>query len=119
MLKAGPRFGVSSVKTGPSPVLQTGPIFFCCFFPIFIVFWGLFGACLKTQILSHCPKIVFFAKVGGCQNEVFEKKIAFFVFFLFDVGEIETEQKKTQNGKGPKNYKTSVFLRWSIHNCEK
>ena len=25
--KTGPRFGVSSVKIGPSPVLKTGPIF--------------------------------------------------------------------------------------------
>ena len=54
----------SSVKAGPSLVLKTGPSFFSLFFPICIVFFGI----LKTQLVSHCAKIVFFAKFWGCQT---------------------------------------------------
>ena len=48
--------------------------------------------------MSHCAKIVFLQNFGEIKNEVFEKKIAF-LFFIFYVGEIKTEQKK-ENGKG-------------------
>ena len=52
--------------------------------------------------MSQCVKIVFFAKVWVIKNEVFEKKIAFFVFFFFFMLEIETENRKKQkkNKKG-------------------
>ena len=45
--------------------------------------------------MSQCVKIVFLQNFGFVKNEVFEKKIAFFVFY---VGEIETE-KKTKKKK--------------------
>ena len=53
---------------------------------------------MRAQIVSHCAKIVFLQNFGDVKNEVFEKKIAFFVFSFY-VGEIE--QKKKENGKGP------------------
>ena len=46
-----------------------------------------------------CQNSVF-AKFWVIKNEVFEKKIAFFVFLFFYVGEIETEKK--ENGKDQK-----------------
>ena len=44
--------------------------------------------------MLHCAKIVFLQNLGDVKNEVFEKKIAFLVVFLFYVGEIETEKRK-------------------------
>ena len=54
--------------------------------------------------MSHCVKIVFLQNCQDVKNEVFEKKIAFFVFVLFfTFGEIKTEKRKNkQNGKGQK-----------------
>ena len=43
------------------------------------------------------------------------KESFIFCFCLFYVGDRETERKKTK-WKRPKNYKTSVFLRWSSKN---
>ena len=70
--------------------------------------------------MSHCVKIVFLQNCLDVKNEVFEKKIAFFCFCLFYVGEIETEKKKNkQNGKGKqKPYKNRVF-KVVIQKCEK
>ena len=48
--------------------------------------------------MQQCVKIVFLQNLGDVKNEVFEEKIAFFVFFLFYVGDLETEK----NGKGQK-----------------
>ena len=80
------------LKTGPSYKLKTGPsIIFHCF----PHFYSVFGACLETQIVSHCVKIVFLQNFGDVKKEVFEKKIAFFLLY---VGELETENEK--NGKG-------------------
>ena len=73
------KLGVYKLKFGPSYKLKTGPSFFIVF-PIFIVF---FGVCLEAQIVSHCVKIVFLQNFGDVKNEVFEKKIAFFVFSFF------------------------------------
>ena len=42
------------------------------------------------------------------QNEVFEEKIAFFVFVFFVL-----LQEKQKNGERPKNPIKKVFLRWS------
>ena len=42
-------------------------------------------------MVSHCAKEVLLQNFGDVKNEVFEKKIAFFVFY---VGEIETEKRK-------------------------
>ena len=75
----GPRFGGSSVKNWSKSSVKNWSKFFTVF-PIFIVFWGIF---LKAQIVSHCAKIVFLQNFGDVKNEVFEKKIAFFVFVFF------------------------------------
>ena len=98
--------GFLALKTGPSLVLKTGPSFF---FTVFPHFYSVFWVFLKTQIVSHCAKIVFLQNFGDVKNEVFEKKIAF-LFFLFYVGEIETEKrKKRKMEKAKKPYKNSVF----------
>ena len=101
--------GVLKLKSGPSLKLKSGPSFFVHCFPHF---YSVLGAFLETQIVQQCLKIVFLQNLGDVKNEVFEKKIAFFVFFLFYVGKIETEKrkKKKENGKGPKKpYKNRVF----------
>ena len=56
--------------------------------------------------MSHCAKIVVLPHFGDVKNEVFETKIAFFVF-LFYGGEIE--QKKEKMEKAKRTYKKSVF----------
>ena len=89
-VKTGPRFGGFKVKTGPSLKLKAGPSFF---FNVFPHFYSVFWVFLKTQIVQHCVKIVFLQNLGDVRNEVFEKKIAFFVFpFLLE--KIETEKRK-------------------------
>ena len=47
----------------------------------------------NTQIVSHCAKIVFSQNCRDVKNEVFDKKIAFFVF-LFSMLETEKQKKK-------------------------
>ena len=89
---------------------------FCHCFPHF---YSVLGVFLKTQIVSHCAKIVFLQDFGHVKNEVFEKKIAFFVFVFFCVGEIEIEKRKTNKmEKAPKNYKMGFFSRWSSKNVK-
>ena len=92
--------GFLALKTGPSLVLKTGPIFFLLFFP---QFYSVFWAFLETQIVQQCVKIVFLQNFGNVKNEVFEKKIAFFVFSFFML-EIEKQkrQKKKEKGKSQK-----------------
>ena len=64
-------------------------------------------------------KIVFLQNFGDVKKEVFEKKIAFlFVFFLFYVGELETEKKKKKWKRPKKPYKI-VFFKVVIQKCEK
>ena len=53
-----------------------------------------FGHFLETQIVQQCVKIAFLQNFGDVKNEVFEKKIAFFVFSFFFVGDLETEKRK-------------------------
>ena len=98
-LKAGPRSGVSSVKNWSKSSVKNWSKFF------FTVphFYSVLGVFLKTQIVSHCAKIVFLQNFWDVKNEVFEKKVAFFVFFFFYVGEIETEKRKIRKWKRPKN----------------
>ena len=65
-----------------------------------------------THIVSHCAKILFLQNFGDVKNEVFEKKIAFFVLCFFFVGEIETEKRKKQTKmEKAKNPIKIVFLR--------
>ena len=67
----------------------------------------------KPQIVSHCAKIVFLKNCGDIKNEVFEKKIAFFVFvFLCWRNRNRKKTKKTKWKKAPKPYKNCVFW-WS------
>ena len=66
-----------------------------------------------NTIVSHCAKIVFSQYCRDVKNEVFEKKIAFFVF-VFSMLETEKQKKEKQNGKRPKNpIQIVFFLRWS------
>ena len=59
--------------------------------------------------MSSCAKIVFSQSCRDVKNEVFEKKIAFFVFVFFMLLQ-EKQKQKTRNGKRPKTtYKSSVF----------
>ena len=82
--EAGPRFGGFCVKTGPRVVFKTGPS--SCFTVVPHIY-SVLGACLKTQIVSICAKIVFSQNCRDIKNEVFEKKIAFFML-------LQEKQKK-------------------------
>ena len=95
-LKTGPRFGVSSVKIGPSLVLKTGPRFFALFFPHF---YSVFWVFLKTQTVSHCAKIVFLKNLGMSKMRFLKRKLHF-LFLSFLCWRIGTEKK--DNGKDQK-----------------
>ena len=103
-LKTGPRFGVSSVKNWSKSSVKNWSKFFCftVFFYFYSVFWGIFE---NTNSVTLCQNSVF-AKFWGCQNEVFEKKIAFFVF-SFLCWRNRNRKKKLE--KDQKLYKNSVF----------
>ena len=58
-----------------------------------------------------CQNSVF-AKFWVIKNEVFEKKIAFFVFLVY------VEEIETKNGKDQKNPIKIDFLRWSSKNVK-
>ena len=79
-LKTGPRFGASSVKNWSKSSVKNWSNFFLLFFA---QFYSVFWAFLETQIVQQCVKIVFLQNLGNVKNEVFEKKIAFFVFSFF------------------------------------
>ena len=106
--------GVYKLKTGPSYKLKTGP---SRFFAVFPQFYSVFGIFRNTNSVTVCQNSVF-AKFWVIKNEVFEKKIAFFCFFLFYVGEIETEKRKKRKWKRPKNPIKIGFLRWSSKNVK-
>ena len=116
-LKSGPRFGGFKVKKWSKlKVKKWSKFFFHCFSPHF---YSVLGAFLEAQIVQQCVKIVFLQNLGDVKNEVFEKKIAFFVFFLFYVGKIETEKRKKIKWKRAKNpIKIGLFLRWSSKNVK-
>ena len=59
--------------------------------------------------MSHCAKIVFLQNLGDVKNEVFEKKIAFFVFSFFMLE--KEKQKKEKMEKAKKPYKTLFCVR--------
>ena len=72
--------GFLVLKTGPSLVLKTGPIF-----SLFSPFYNAWGACLKTQIVSHCAKIVFLQNFGDVKMRVSTRKfILVFCFFRLE-----------------------------------
>ena len=78
-LKTGPRFGVSCVKNWSKSSVKIWSNFFVTVFPHF---YGVWRACLKTQIVPHCAKIAFLQNFWDVKNEVFEKKIVFLFFML-------------------------------------
>ena len=78
-LKTGPRLGGFKVKNWSKLKVKNWSKFFHRFPHFYSVFWVF----LKTQIVSHCAKIVFLQNFWDVKNEVFEKKIAFFVFVFF------------------------------------
>ena len=98
-LKTGPRFGVSSVKNWSKSSVKNWSKFFFAVFPSFIVF---FWAFLETQIVQQCVKIVFFAKIGGCQKWGFRKENWIFLFFPFLCWRPRNRKRKKENGKGQK-----------------
>ena len=64
--------------------------------------------------MSHCAKIVFLQNCLDVKNEVFEKKLHFFLSFL--AGDRGTEKnKKDKMEKGKKNIKI-VFFKVVIQN---
>ena len=78
------------LKTGPSYKLKIGPSFFCCF-PQFYSVLGIFR---NTNSVAVCQNSVF-AKFWVIKNEVFEKKIAFFLCW-------RNRKRKKRNGKDHK-----------------
>ena len=68
--------------------------------------------------MQQCVKIVFLQNLGDVKNEVFEKKIAFFVFFSFFMLENRNRKKKKKMEKAKKPYKNRSFLRWSSKNVK-
>ena len=92
-LKSGPRFGGFKVKKWSKfKVKKWSKFFFFIVFPIFIVFLGIFR---NTNSATVCQNSVF-AQFGGCQKWGFRKENCIFCFFLFYVGKIETEKRKTK-----------------------
>ena len=76
-LKTGPIFALFKVKNWSKlNVKNWSKFFFHCFPQFYSVFWAF----LETQIVQQCVKIVFLQNLGDVKNEVFEKKITFFVF---------------------------------------
>ena len=75
-LKTGPIFGGFKVKNWSKVKVKN----WSKFFTVFPQFYSAFWAFLETQIVQQCVKIVFLQNLGDVKNEVFEKKIAFFVF---------------------------------------
>ena len=108
--------GVLKLKSGPSLKLKSGPsFFFHCFPHLYSVFWAF----LETQIVQQCVKIVFLQNLGDVKNEVFGKKIAFFVFFPFLCWKNRNrKKKKSKMAKAKKPYKNRFFLRWSSKNVK-
>ena len=108
--------GFLALKTGPSLVKNWSN----CFFAVFPQFYSVVWAFLETQIVQQCVKIVFLQNLGDVKNEVFEKKIAFFVFsFLCWRPRNRKKKKKKKLEKAPKPYKNRVFFKVVMQKCEK
>ena len=61
------------------------------------------------MVVSHCAKIVFLQNFGDVKNEVFEKKIAFFVFSFLCWGN-RNRKKKKRKMERPQNPIKIVFF---------
>ena len=115
-LKTGPRFWVSSVKNWSKSSVKNWSKFF---FAVFPQFYSVFWALLETQIVQQCVKIVFLQNFGNVKNEVFEKKIAFFVFSFFMLEIEKQKRQKKRKGKKPKNPIKIGFFKVVIQKYEK
>ena len=93
---------ILALETGPSLVLKTGP-FFLLFSPFFIVFLGIFE---NTNSVTLCQNSVL-QNFGDVKNEVFEKKMAFFVFVFLCWRNRNRKKKKMEKAKKP--YKNRFF----------
>ena len=65
-----------------------------------------------------CQNSVF-AKFWVIKNEVFEKKIAFFVFFFFMLENRNRKKKKNKKGNIAKNPIKIGFFKVVMQTCEK
>ena len=121
-LKVGPRFGGLCVKTGPSYKLKTGPKLFSLIFPYF---YRVLGYVLKHKwCRQFVPKycVFFLQNCRDVKNDVFEKRIAFFVFVFFMLLKEKQKNKKLNKQKKKKDLKILskwCFLRWSSKNAKK
>ena len=77
------------------------------------------GIFRNTNSVTVCQNSVFAAKFWVVKNEVFEKKIALFVFSFFYVGEIETKKGKTKENEKKKNPIKIGFFKVVIQKCER
>ena len=68
--------------------------------------------------MSHCAKIFFLQNFGDVKNEVFEKKIAFFVFVFLCWRNRNRKKEKQTKWKRPKKPIKMVFLRLSSKNVK-
>ena len=104
-LKAGPRFGVSSVKNWSKPSVKNWSKFFC--FTVFshsIVFWGIFE---NTNSVTLCQNsvCVFFFILGMSKMRCSKRKLHF-VFLSFLCWR-NRNKKKMEKAKKP--CKNKVF----------
>ena len=106
-LKTGPRFGVSCVKNWSKWSVKSWSSFLKCF-----------GACLKTQIVSHCAKIVFLQNFGLSKMRISKRKLHVFVIFFLCWRNRNRKKEKKEIGKGKKETIKIMFLRWSSKNVK-
>ena len=74
-------------------------------FHCFPYFYRVICVCFKRQIASICATIVFWQNCRDVKNEVFEKKIVFFVLCFLMLLKEKQKIEKQQNGKGQKPIK--------------
>ena len=60
--------------------------------------------------MSICAKVVFSQNCRDVKKGGFREEIAFLVFVFFMLLQEKQEKEKKQNGKGPQNYRNSVFF---------
>ena len=88
-------------------MLKIGPSRFPSFSLFLFVFLGMLR---NTNSAKWCQNSVL-AKLSGYQNEVFEKRVAFFVLVFL----LQKDKRKKEKHKRKKAKKNSV-LRWSSKN---
>ena len=76
-----------------------------------------FDICRNTNSVTVCQNSAF-AKFWVIKNEVFEKKIAFFVFSFLCWRNRNKKKDKKKMEKTKKPYKIRFFLRWSSKNVK-